>query len=422
MPTAALCRDCLSAIRRRDPTPARCPACRSPRLLVHPELDVLAIAHLDADAFYASIEKRDDPSLADRPVIVGGGSRGVVTTACYIARLYGVRSAMPMFKARKLCPDAVVIRPAFPKYVAVSRQIRAHLDALTPIVEPLSLDEAFLDLTGTARLHGAPPAHLLARLQQEIERDLGITVSIGLSHARYLAKIASDADKPRGFTLIGRAETRDYLAPLPLAQLPGIGPVTARTLAADGLVTVTDARQRGRDALIRAHGELGLRLHRLSHGEDPRPITPDRALKSISHEITFEEDIADADTLRRHLWRLAEKVSARAKTRGLAGHTVTLKLKRADHRTLTRRHTLAAPTQLADTLYRQALPLLGRELPRGPFRLLGIGLADLLPATGDPLGDLADPAAIRRAGAERAADRIRARFGAASITLGRALD
>lgn len=421
MSPATLCRDCLADLSGR-PAASRCPACRSPRLLSHPELEDLAIAHLDADAFYASVEKRDDPSLADLPVIVGGGARGVVTTACYIARLYGVRSAMPMFRARKLCPDAVVIPPNFPKYVAVSRGIRERLERLTPLVEPLSLDEAFLDLSGTTRLHGAPPAHLLARLQQEIERDFGITVSIGLSHARYLAKIASDADKPRGFTLIGRAETLDYLAPLKLAQLPGIGPVTARTLAADGLVTVSDARRRGRDALIRAHGELGLRLHRLSHGEDARPITPDRALKSISHETTFEEDIADADILRRHLWRLAEKVSARAKARGLAGHTVTLKLKRADHRTLTRRHTLAVPTQLADTLYRQVLPLLARELPQGPFRLIGTGLADLLPDSGDPPGDLADPAAARRAEAERAADRIRARFGADAIGLGRALD
>jgi DNA polymerase-4 len=418
-----LCRDCLTDLPGGEGSPAsRCPACRSPRLLAHPELHDLTIAHLDADAFYASVEKRDDPTLRDRPVIVGGGTRGVVTTACYIARISGVRSAMPMFKALKLCPDAVVVRPSFPKYVEASRAIRARLDALTPLVEPLSLDEAFLDLSGTARLHRASPAQLLARLQAEIERDIGLTVSIGLSHAKYLAKIASDLDKPRGFSVIGRAETLAFLEPLPLARLPGIGPVTAQALARDGLVTCADIRARGRDVLLRNHGELGLRLHRLAHGEDSRSIAPHGAPKSISHETTFNADLSDPVALRRHLWRLAEKVSARAKAKSLAGHTVTLKLKRSDHKSLTRRHTLPEPTQLADTLYRQALPLLAKDLAQGPFRLIGIGLSDLLPSAADPFGDLADPAAARRGAAERAADRIRARWGERAIALGRALD
>jgi DNA polymerase IV len=415
----ALCRDCLTELSAG--APSRCPACRSPRLLAHPELHDLTIAHLDADAFYASVEKRDDPSLGDRPVIVGGGSRGVVTTACYIARLSGVRSAMPMFKALKLCPEAVVVRPNFPKYVEASRAIRARLDALTPLVEPLSLDEAFLDLTGTARLHRASPAVLLARLQAGIERDLGITVSVGLSHAKYLAKIASDQDKPRGFTVIGRAETEAFLAPLPLARLPGIGPVTAAALVRAGLATVADARRVGRDALIRAHGELGLRLHRLAWGEDTRSITPHRGAKSISNETTFSADLADLPALRRHLWRLAEKVSARAKTAGVAGHTVTLKLKRADHRSLTRRHTLPEPTQLADRLYRTAAPLLDRDIGAAPFRLIGVGLSTLVAAQSES-GDLADPAALRRAEAERARDAIRARWGDDAIRLGRSIE
>ena len=419
MPHPALCRDCLTDLPAG--APSRCPACRSPRLLAHPELHELAIAHLDADAFYASVEKRDDPSLADRPLIVGGGSRGVVTTACYIARLSGVRSAMPMFKALKLCPEAVAVRPRMARYVEVSRAIRVRLDALTPLVEPLSLDEAFLDLTGTARLHRASPATLLARLQAEIERDVGITVSVGLSHAKYLAKIASDQNKPRGFTLIGRAETESFLAPLPLARLPGIGPVTAAVLARGGLTTVADARRLGRDALIRAHGELGLRLHRLAHGEDPRSISPDRAVKSISNETTFSADLADPGSLRRHLWRLAEKVSGRAKAKALAGHTVTLKLKRADHRSLTRRHTLPEPTQLADRLYRTAEPLLVRDLREAPFRLIGVGLSTLVAAQPET-GDLADPAALRRAEAERARDAIRARWGDDAIRLGRSFE
>jgi DNA polymerase-4 len=419
MEMEGICRDCLTNFATAAGT--RCPACRSPRIRVHPEFGRLAVAHLDADAFYAAVEKRDDSGLRDLPVIVGGGRRGVVTTACYIARLYGVRSAMPMFKALRLCPEAVVIRPRMAHYAAVSREIRARLERLTPLVEPVSLDEAFLDLSGTDRLHGAAPAVMLARLQAEIERDLGLTVSVGLSHARYLAKIASDLDKPRGFTLIGRAETLDVLAPLPLARLPGIGPVTAEALARDGLRTVAEARARGRDALIRRQGDLGLRLHRLAHGEDVRAIAPGRGAKSISNETTFAEDIGEAGRLRRFLWLLAEKVSARAKEKGLAGYTVTVKLKQADHRVLTRRHTLPAPVQLADTLYRQALPLLERDLDRAPFRLIGVGIADLVPATGDGTGDLADPGAARRMAAERAADRIRARFGADAIRLGRGI-
>jgi DNA polymerase IV len=418
----ALCRDCMHALRVGEGGPgARCGACGSPRLIAHPEINELCIAHLDADAFYASVEKRDDPSLRDRPVIVGGGSRGVVTTACYIARTFGVRSAMPMFKALRHCPEAVVIRPRMTHYVAVSRQIRALLDELTPLVEPLSLDEAFLDLGGTERLHRAPPATILARLQQRIAREIGLTVSVGLSHAKYLAKIASDANKPDGFTMIGRAETAAILAPLPLSVLPGVGPTTAAALARAGLRTIADARALGRDSLVRTHGELGLRLHQFAQGEDAREVRPGRAIKSISHETTFRHDLSEPDTLKRHLWRLAEKVSARAKERGLAGHTITLKLKRADHRLLTRRQSVAEPTQLADRLYRNAAPLLDRDLDAGPFRLIGIGLSTLVAASAEA-GDLADPAAALRGTAERAADAIRARWGAGAIMRGRALE
>jgi DNA polymerase IV len=416
----ALCRDCLAEWKAAPAT--RCAACGSPRVLAHPELFALTLAHLDADAFYASVEKRDDPALRDRPVIVGGGRRGVVTTACYIARIAGVRSAMPMFKALRLCPEAVVIRPRMAHYVAVSRAIRAMLDDLTPLVEPLSLDEAFLDLAGTERLHRAPPAVLLARLQRRIEVEVGITVSIGLSHAKYLAKIASDEAKPRGFTVIGRAETPDFLAPLPVGRLPGIGPVTAETLARDGLRTVADLRARGRDALLRRQGELGLRLDHLANGRDTRRVSPDRIPKSISNETTFPDDLADPRPLQRLLWHLAEKVSDRAKAAAVAGHTVTLKLKRSDHRVLNRRQTLPEPTQTADRIYRTALPMLQRDMADAPFRLIGVGLGTLMPAPPALALDLADPQAALRDGAERAADRIRARYGASAIYLGRALD
>jgi DNA polymerase-4 len=419
MPATALCRDCLTA---HAGGPGRCPACRSPRVLAHPELGTLGIAHLDADAFYASIEKRDNPELRDRPVIVGGGSRGVVATACYIARLSGVRSAMPMFKALKLCPDAVVVRPRMSRYVEVGRQIRAMMLDLTPMVEPLSLDEAFLDLSGTERLHGAPPAVLLARLQARIERELGLTASIGLSHNKFLAKVASDLDKPRGFCLIGRAETLGFLAPQPVSIVWGVGRAAVRALEAEGIRTIADLRARDRASLTRRFGSLGDRLWRLAHGEDVRSVSPDNALKSISHETTFDADTADLDTLRWHLWSLAEQVSARAKARGLVGSVVTLKLKRADHRLLTRRQTLATPTQMAERLYRTALPMLRRDIDAGPFRLIGIGLAGLAEKPpGESDADLIDSGLSRRLDAERAADRIRTRFGHNSIILGRSL-
>ena len=417
MPVTALCRDCLTA---RDGGPGRCPACRSPRVLAHPELGTLAIGHLDADAFYASIEKRDNPELRDRPVIVGGGARGVVATACYIARLSGVRSAMPMFKALKLCPEAVVVPPRMGLYVEVGRQMRAMMQELTPLVEPLSLDEAFLDLSGTERLHRAPPAVLLARLQARIERELGLTVSIGLSHNKFLAKVASDLDKPRGFRPIGRAETLDFLAPQPVSIVWGVGLAAVRALEAEGIRTIADLRGRDRDRLTRRFGSLGDRLWRLARGEDVRAVRPDHALKSISHETTFDADTADLDTLRWHLWSLAEQVSARAKARELAGAVVTLKLKRADHRVLTRRQTLSTPTQMAERLYRTALPMLRRDMAAAPFRLIGVGLTGLSPVVlGDTEADLLDPRLSRRFDAERAADQVRAKFGQDSIVLGR---
>ncbi len=417
MPAGTLCRDCLT---RHDA--ARCPVCRSPRGLAHPELDELSIAHLDCDAFYASVEKRDDPALADRAVIVGGGKRGVVSAACYIARIDGVRSAMPMFKALKLCPDAVVIKPRMARYLEVSRAIRAMMEALTPLVEPLSLDEAFLDLTGTRRLTGLSPAAQMARLQSRIEAEIGVTASVGLSHNKFLAKIASDLDKPRGFAVIGRAETLDFLARQPVGLIWGVGAAARAALARDGLHTIADVRGRDRKALIARFGALGDRLWRLSRGEDARPVEPNGAIKSISHETTFETDIADPAELARQLWLLAEAVSARAKARDLGGAVVTLKLKRADHALISRRQTLETPTAMAERIYRSAAPMLQREMARGPFRLIGTGLSGLVPGDrADSEADLLDPTGGRRLAAERAADRIRAKFGRDSIIFGRAV-
>ncbi|MCE2739523.1 MAG: DNA polymerase IV [Rhodobacter sp.] len=414
----ALCRDCLT----RFSGGPRCPACRSPRLVAHAELETLAIAHMDCDAFYASVEKRDNPALRDQPVIVGGGTRGVVSTCCYIARISGVRSAMPMFQALRLCPQAVVVKPRMSVYAEVSRQIRALMEGLTPAIEPLSLDEAFLDLTGTERLHGAPPAVLLARLVRQMEEGLGITGSVGLSHNKFLAKIASDLDKPRGFSVIGRGDTAEFLRPKPVRIIWGVGEAGQAALAAAGIRTIADLLRWDRRDLQARFGSMGDRLFHLARGEDTRPVKRDERMKSISAETTFDEDTSDPGVLDGHLWRLAERVSDRAKAKDLAGRTITLKLKRADFRIVTRRHSLPDPTHTADRLYREARALHDAARDPGPFRLIGIGLSDLTVAgDADRMSDLLDPQAAARRAAERATDAIRARFGKDAIIKGRAL-
>lgn len=414
----SLCRDCLSLF----PSGARCPACRSPRIVAHGELNSLSIAHMDCDAFYASVEKRDDPALRDQPVIVGGGTRGVVSTCCYLARIHGVRSAMPMFQALKLCPNAVVVKPRMQVYVDTSRQIRALMEALTPAIEPLSLDEAFLDLTGTARLHGAPPAVMLAQLVQQIEVQVGVTGSIGLSHNKFLAKIASDLDKPRGFSIIGLAETADFLRPKPLRILWGVGAATQASLEAAGIRTIADLLRWDRGDLQARFGQMGERLYHLARGQDQRRVSRDEKVKSISKETTFFEDTADLDLLDGHIWRLSEQVADRAKAKRLAGRTVTLKLKRGDFQLITRRSTLGDATQLTDRIYRAARDLFVQAAGKGPFRLIGVGISDLCAEDQADLSpDLLDPDATKRAAAERAADAIRARFGPEAIIKGRSL-
>lgn len=415
----SLCRDCLTLT---DSPVSRCPTCRSPRMVAHGELTQLSIAHMDCDAFYASVEKRDNPSLRDQPVIVGGGSRGVVSTCCYIARIKGVRSAMPMFQALKLCPEAVVVKPRFAAYTEASRAIRAMMEDLTPAIEPLSLDEAFLDLTGTARLHGAAPAVLLARLTGRMEAELGLTGSVGLSHNKFLAKIASDLDKPRGFSVIGRAETEAFLKPKPVRIIWGVGQATQTALEGAGIRSIADLLRWDRADLGARFGSMGDRLWHLARGLDTRRVNRDEKLKSISKETTFFEDTSDPDLLDGHLWRLSEQVADRAKAKGLSGRTVTLKLKRKDFQLVTRRHALTDPTQLTDRIYRAAKDLFVQARTAGPFRLIGVGISDLAPEDqADLSGDLLDPDARRRAAAERATDAIRARFGAEAIIKGRAL-
>ena len=416
---AGFCRDCLDDLPERA---ARCPACGSPRLVRHPELPRLAIAHVDCDAFYATIEKRDDPSIADQPVIVGGGKRGVVAAACYVARTYGVRSAMPMFTARRLCPHAVVVPPDMEKYVKVGREVRRLMLELTPQVEPLSIDEAFMDLTGTERLHRMVPAKALAHFATRVEKTLAITVSIGLSVNKFLAKIASDLDKPRGFAVLGGGEARAFLGPKPVGFIWGVGKASEARFKRDGYFTVGDLAAAPESDLARRYGVEGLRLSRLSRGIDEREVTPEREAKSVSAETTFDRDLSAFRPLERRLWPLAEKVSARLKASGLAGGTVTLKLKSDEFKIRTRARGLSDPTQLAEKIFAAGRELLARETDGTRFRLIGIGVSDIVEADKADPGDLLDQAGRRKALAERAVDRVREKFGRAAVVRGLALE
>jgi DNA polymerase-4 len=414
LPHPGFCRDCLAEASDAP----RCRACGSPRLVRHPEIDSLAVAHVDCDAFYATIEKRDDPSLADKPLIVGGGVRGVVSTACYIARTFGVRSAMPMFKARALCPHATVIKPNMSKYVEVARQVRALMRDLTPLVEPVSIDEAFLDLTGTQRLHGRSAARSLADFAGSVERDIGITISIGLSYNKFLAKIASDLDKPRGFAVLGRADATAFLATKPVSIIFGVGRVAQERFARDGYRTIGDLQKAEERELMRAYGAEGQRLWRLARGIDHRKIVPDRDAKSVSAETTFDKDIAGLRTLEKILWDLSEKVSARLKAKAISGTTVTLKLKTVDFQIRTRARSLADPTQLARRIFDCGRELLAKEADGTKFRLIGIGVSALQPSeVADPY-DLLDPDARKAASSEHALDALRARFGNKAVVRG----
>jgi DNA polymerase IV len=412
------CRDCLADGVAPN---GYCSACGSPRVVRHTALDELAIAHVDCDAFYAAIEKRDDPSLADKPLIVGGGKRGVVATACYIARTYGIRSAMPMFKALQLCPSATVVRPNMQKYVEVGRQVRRMMFDLTPMVEPLSIDEAFIDLTGTARLHGTSPARSLGRFAKRVEDNLGISVSIGLSANKFLAKIASDMDKPRGFAVLSAHEAWAFLAPKPVSFIWGIGKAAEAKLKRDGFHTVADLQHAEETELMRRYGSEGLRLSRLSRGLDVRRVTPEREAKTISAETTFDRDIAALRPLEKTLWLLSEKVSARLKASQLSGATITLKLKTADFRLRTRAHSLDQPTALGERIFATGRHLLARETDGTRFRLIGIGVSGLVALDEADRLDLIEPQNARVGAAERAMDRVRERFGRGAVIKGLAL-
>jgi DNA polymerase-4 len=410
------CRDCLGDL---DITARRCGACGSPRLVRHPALPSLTLAHIDCDAFYATVEKRDNPEIADKPVIIGGGKRGVVSAACYVSRTFGVRSAMPMFKALALCPSAIVIRPDMAKYVRVGREVRHAMQALTPLVEPLSIDEAFLDLAGTERVHGMIPAKVLARFARDVERDIGITVSVGLSCNKFLAKIASDLDKPRGFAALDQDEARAMLAEKPVGFIFGVGPATQERLIQRGFRTIADLQRADEVELMKQFSTEGRRLWRLARGIDDRSVVPDRGAKTISSETTFENDIRDFATLEKLLWRLSEKVSSRLKNGELAGSTITLKLKTADFRQRTRSQSIHAPTQLAAKIFAISREMLAKEIDGTAFRLMGTGVSALRPGSQADDTDMLDR---RSAHAERAMDDLRKKFGSGAVIRGIAYD
>ena len=417
IPTHGFCRDCLT--RAAAPGDALLRRCGSPRLLRHPELYRLHLAHIDCDAFYAAVEKRDNPALKDRPVIIGGGKRGVVSTACYIARINGVRSAMPMFKALEACPEAVVIPPDMEKYVRVGREVRAMMQALTPLVEPISIDEAFLDLAGTERLHRTPPALVLAQIRARRRAEIGITVSVGLSYCKFLAKVASDMMKPRGFSVIGEAEALGFLAAQPVTLIWGVGKAFAATLERDGIRTIGQLQRMERGDLMRRYGTMGDRLYHLSRGQDEREVAagPGRQ-ERVGRNHLRHRPRASRPISCRCCAALSEKVSARLKKAGIAGRTVVLKLKTQDFKIRTRNRQLGDPTRLADRIFQTGLHLLERETDGTYYRLLGIGVSDLTDdGKADP-PDLVDVQARKRALAEGAIDALREKFGRKAVETG----
>jgi DNA polymerase IV len=409
------CRDCFAPTKADE---LRCTACGSPRLVHHDELHQLHIAHIDCDAFYAAIEKRDRPEIRDQPVIVGGEHRGVVSTCCYIARIHGVRSAMPIFKAKKLCPQAVIIKPDMAKYAQVGKEVRAKMEAVTPLVQPISIDEAFLDLKGTEKLHGQSPALTLAKLIAEIERDIGITASVGLAANKFLAKVASDLQKPKGFSIIGAREAKAFLAEKPVGLIWGVGKAFQDTLSRQGITRISQLQVMDKTDLMRKFGVMGARLYHLSRGEDYRQVNVDDETKSVSAETTFNNDISEREELEPILWDLAQKVSRRAKSQGLAGTTVNLKLKTSGFKTRTRAVSLGEATSFAHRIFEAAKPLLVREAKGEKFRLIGVGLSNLCEADPEHEAHSLDQRAQALTKAEIAIDSIRAKFGRDAVEKG----
>jgi DNA polymerase-4 len=358
---------------RLDEAGRPCPACGSPRTVAHAELSALTVAHIDCDAYYASVEKRDRPELIDQPVIVGGRERGVVTTACYVARRFGVRSAMPTSRALQLCPHAVVIKPDMEKYQRESRRIRDLMLGATPTVEAVSIDEAYLDLGQSPMRDSEPAARTLARLSLQIERRVGVTVSIGLAPNKMLAKIASDMNKPRGFAVIGGSDALEVIGAMPVSVLPGVGPVMGRKLEELGLKLVSDLRAASEADLIHRFGLWARRMKAYALGEDGRRVSGERGKSvTIGAETTFINDLRTLAQMEEQLRPLCDTVARRLAKSGLAASGLMLKLRRADRRIITRACRLYDPTARADLILSAVIPVLTAELDGQAYRLIGV--------------------------------------------------
>lgn len=408
-----LCRDCIYFFEGDEKTifQNQCPNCGSRRLIGHEILDKLSIAHIDCDAFYANIHKRDDKSLLHQPVIIGGGKRGVVSTACYIARTFGVKSAMPMFQATKLCPNAIIIKPNIKLYAKVGREVKQLMQELTPIVDSVSIDEAYLDLSGTQRLHKANPAQSLARLANKIEKEIGISVSIGLSENRFLAKTASELDKPRGFFAISKADVPKILWHKNISLLHGVGPSTVNKMAKLGINTIEQLAKSDEAFLFKHLGPNSSRLIKMANGEDNRGFEDNIKRKSISSETTFFNDISDYSELIIILQKLCERVGREARQKKLAGRCINIKLRTANFKTINRQVSFENSTQSGRNMFIIAKKLLENELKFAPFRLIGIGLSDLINEENADKGDLINQNAPKNLKLEQALDKIINKFG-----------
>jgi DNA polymerase IV len=411
-----LCRDRLVRQSREQ---MRCLRCGSPRRIDLEAAARLDVAHVDCDAFYASVEKRDDPALRDLPLIIGGsGPRGVVSTCCYLARAFGVRSAMPMARARALCPEAVVLPPDMAKYARVGREIRGLMQGMTPLVEPLSIDEAFLDLAGCEGANRAGASETLARFARTVEREIGVSVSVGLSYCKFLAKMASDLDKPRGFALIRREEAKAWLAPQGVGRLWGVGKAGEARLERLGIRTIGDLQRIDEWSAAARLGDDGRRLWRLAHGIDERRVSPDRETKSISSETTFDVDVNDREELTRVLLAHCDRVAGRLRKAGLAAGGVTLKLRLPDFSLRTRSRAGLRPTQLAPRLFAAARTLLEAQPEGTAYRLIGVAATDLGPAEAADEADLLDGHSGREKSREAAIAALREKFGSRSVERG----
>lgn len=372
------------------------------------------ILHVDMDAFYASVEELDDPALVGQPVVVGGtpDGRGVVAAANYAARRYGIHSAMPAAQARRLCPDAIFISSRMQRYADVSRALREIFARYTPLVEPLSLDEAFLDVASSLRLFGDGTA-IARRIKEQIRTELGLVASVGVAPNKFLAKLASDLDKPDGLVVVPVDAIQDFLDPLPVSRLWGVGKVSNRSLAEMGVQTIGDLRRLPDDLLAGRFGNSAVHLLQLARGIDTRRVVPDRDAKSISHETTFATDIGDAEVLRSWLLELTEQVAARLRRQQLRGKTVFIKVRYADFRTVTRSESLEAPSSVTRELYVTAARLLKTELARNPrpVRLLGMGTSGLSAETLEQgqLFEQADREQQQRI--DTVVDEVKSRFG-----------